>query len=663
MSLNPEHAWQSALDQLQMEMPKASFDSWVRDTQFVSYQDGLFAIGVRNANMQEWLQSRLASTITRMLMGMMNREVSVTFVIDTPAFTKNEIDGESEPELETAEVQIVHKLRYDKVVIPERVVALPGYFSRLIPEIGARNAWLYVGWRQAVWDGQRQDNGSRTRRIPVRQIIRFSGLSRRTFFRAVEDPSTWEALSGLVERSDDEPCWSQGKDRRAHRLPNRYTVHMTLPLSRTDAIAVRHWLADRMQEGVSLPEALVKANQVQDLTGELLPPVRLPTPDTATYLPRTVMEIVGQLAHVEGELSPELQKTSEALHHKIISAFGTILLTHYFIEAVIPKAGLTPAQAWLVALLRDRCYVNRDTGEVRDEVLVHGGYTSLAVWLGLDRPKTAWEWIHEDRCPVSSFVCVLPGLDRDEADFLRLRVRLDEPLFDGMSDTPKTAQVSPFDGADDTITSGANGTHRMAEMAPMDGALGTHSWREWHGLKHLNTDSSTQERITTTTLDATVEVPVSWNLKRILVQCHVHPRVMNDLVAKNASVQAFVSWLLYTCGPAGEGIKNPLAYSLASLREDPARSAGSIYDWLAALPPVELVQLIRWSVKRASNKYSLAEEPSGNETWDKTMGASEHHAILLEILLGEGNATRLMVDGEKARARTEGPHTNKSFLP
>ena len=31
--MNVEQAWQSVLGQLQMEMPRASFDTWVRDTQ------------------------------------------------------------------------------------------------------------------------------------------------------------------------------------------------------------------------------------------------------------------------------------------------------------------------------------------------------------------------------------------------------------------------------------------------------------------------------------------------------------------------------------------------------------------------------------------------------------------------------------------------------
>src|SRR5512141_926313 len=74
-------AWQSALGQLQMEMPKASFDTWVRDTQIDSYEDGLFTIGVRNAYARDWLESRLSSTVTRLLMGIMNRNVNVAFVV------------------------------------------------------------------------------------------------------------------------------------------------------------------------------------------------------------------------------------------------------------------------------------------------------------------------------------------------------------------------------------------------------------------------------------------------------------------------------------------------------------------------------------------------------------------------------------------------------
>ena len=98
--MDAEQAWQSALGQLQMEMPKASFDTWVRDTHLASYDDGLFTIGVRNAYARESLESRLSSTAMRLLMGIMNRSVEVQFIVtnEEPA---DEEDAVSQPLPET----------------------------------------------------------------------------------------------------------------------------------------------------------------------------------------------------------------------------------------------------------------------------------------------------------------------------------------------------------------------------------------------------------------------------------------------------------------------------------------------------------------------------------------------------------------------------------
>ena len=79
--MNAEQAWQSVLGQLQMEMPRASFDTWVRDTTPLSYEDGIMSIAVRNAYARDWLENRLLSTVTRLLAGMMNRAVDVRFVV------------------------------------------------------------------------------------------------------------------------------------------------------------------------------------------------------------------------------------------------------------------------------------------------------------------------------------------------------------------------------------------------------------------------------------------------------------------------------------------------------------------------------------------------------------------------------------------------------
>lgn len=79
--MNEEQAWQSVLGQLQMEMPRASYDTWLRETKAVSYEDGLMTIAVGNAYARDWLENRLQSTVVRLLAGIMNRVVEVRFVV------------------------------------------------------------------------------------------------------------------------------------------------------------------------------------------------------------------------------------------------------------------------------------------------------------------------------------------------------------------------------------------------------------------------------------------------------------------------------------------------------------------------------------------------------------------------------------------------------
>ena len=99
--MKAEQAWRAAIGQLQMDMPKAAFDTWVRDAELVSYEDGSFIVGVQNAYARDWLQSRLSSTITRLLTGIMNRTVEVRFVVwQSPITPAAETDNESLNETE-----------------------------------------------------------------------------------------------------------------------------------------------------------------------------------------------------------------------------------------------------------------------------------------------------------------------------------------------------------------------------------------------------------------------------------------------------------------------------------------------------------------------------------------------------------------------------------
>jgi chromosomal replication initiator protein len=53
--MKADQAWQAVLGQLQMDMPRASYDTWVRNAEMVSYEDNVFIIGVSNAYARDWL--------------------------------------------------------------------------------------------------------------------------------------------------------------------------------------------------------------------------------------------------------------------------------------------------------------------------------------------------------------------------------------------------------------------------------------------------------------------------------------------------------------------------------------------------------------------------------------------------------------------------------
>lgn len=79
--MNAEQLWQAALGELQLEMPRATFDTWVRDAELLAYEDGAFIIGVQNAYARDWLQERLLSTVKRVLTRTVGSTVEVRFIV------------------------------------------------------------------------------------------------------------------------------------------------------------------------------------------------------------------------------------------------------------------------------------------------------------------------------------------------------------------------------------------------------------------------------------------------------------------------------------------------------------------------------------------------------------------------------------------------------
>jgi chromosomal replication initiator protein len=96
--MNAQQAWQATMGQLQMEMSKAAYDTWVSSAELVSCDRDVFTIGVRNAYARDWLESRLSSTVSRMLTGLVGTPQGVKFVV-----WQNELsDPEAESQVDDA---------------------------------------------------------------------------------------------------------------------------------------------------------------------------------------------------------------------------------------------------------------------------------------------------------------------------------------------------------------------------------------------------------------------------------------------------------------------------------------------------------------------------------------------------------------------------------
>ncbi len=552
-SVQPERAWQMALDQLRLDMPKAAFDTWVNNTSFVSFEDGVFTIGTLNAYGREWLASRLTSTMTRLMTGILNQQVAVQFVVMEEAFESEE-DNLLEDEDTVLDkrpavlsLQAEYQSIYDEIVQPDQVIVFPGYFIRYIPLLGVELSWLYIGFRQAAYEAGAARQPDKKFGAPSKKVARYSGMSLRTFWRWVAKPETWKRLRWLVKQVDAEPRWNRGKDGRPHQSSRYYQVAMTLSLTPFDERSLRAWLYRQLAQEKT-PVAVIQA-ALETPVDELIPwPEKVITEQGTTDEPHSVQDV---LQAVCGSI-PESQRTqfqelADRLAQHLMPSKDLVFLTHYFVSHWLPRLG--PGPGWFVSLMRDRGYVNQRTGEMRDEILLSEGYIEVARWLGLKRVKTVWEWLRTgeittfvretgremgawEDAPRRFKVCL--GEPMTESDQTRANVSL-SALGIGAGDMHSTQNGNDLIGANDTHSSdanpnstGASVTHKGYPSAYLIGAIDTHNgapdiqvgasdiqvgagdthrdgandtldWREWHSLNTLALGSNHNKNTPTTT--------------------------------------------------------------------------------------------------------------------------------------------------------------------
>lgn len=675
--------WEQVKGELISDLDRSTFDTWVRDAEGISLADNVLTVGVANDYARAYLEKHIGSMASRYVAALLESSDSqVRFVTVQDLEDEDQSNDVKAPGDDAITLQRRYLSLYDEVVRPERVVVVPRYYLRWVPWLGVDLAWIPLGFRQiAFLNGSMFESGD-VFESPARSIASWAGVSLRTFRRKITDPR----LRWFIEPVQSDGVdfrWNDDKD-QPERVPQSWRVVVSMPLTPADQASLKNWLIERRSSG-STPGAILH-EALQTPIDKLLPWSDVPQEQIPAGKPISVQDLVMEI--LDRDLDPStkvsiLQLADSLSNYITGNARSPLLITHYFIKKWLPL--LKPGPAWLVTLLRGRCYYNRENGELRDQTTVHGGHVELASRLGLARSKTIGEWFcgrtksrgkqkgaqlldyfiaeisrskqRSNELSIQYKVRMIdePFTPADQKihDLQQPRVEVSSPAIDTMDhiSTPAVGTMknmaapaidtmrgvsAPADGTIENAAAPANDTLER-EAAP---AIGT-NFKD--SLLRLSRNLIKDYLITTTSVSrkkskgssqrsSSVVVSLHWDLKKLLLHNKVDVAVRKKLLGKDITGDAFVSWLIYAASAKGESIKDPIAHSVSRLMKEPKSGAGTIFDRVANFPPEELIDCICRSLKI----YDYETEFIGsNSDWKQAMrGASEYQMVnLAEQLL------------------------------
>jgi chromosomal replication initiator protein len=76
-----KEVWQRALGELQIQVNKANYTTWLTNSQGLSCQDNIFVVSVPNVFVAEWLSKRIYPLVRKTLVDIIGKDVDVQFVV------------------------------------------------------------------------------------------------------------------------------------------------------------------------------------------------------------------------------------------------------------------------------------------------------------------------------------------------------------------------------------------------------------------------------------------------------------------------------------------------------------------------------------------------------------------------------------------------------
>ena len=274
----------------------------------------------------------------------------------------------------------------DAILEPDRIVKMPVYFFRWLPYVGARTIFEVVGlWQEYYLSSHgKQPKGNEKVATRVERVGQWAGVSRAQLFRdlTLGEPLYW--FTNKIE-TDHEVDRATGRSKKS---ANKYLLY-GIPLTPGDAEDLQAFL---LKEGIQQDAVLALQKAVKAQPSEILQyPFRRPPVSFSQMVPHriTVQDVVREAAGKK--LDPQLSDLADQLADRLLAPTDFIMIRWYFLQHWLPNLGHNAAM--FILLLRNLCYFNDETGEIREDVWIPDGYETLAARLGLDNPRQVAQWL------------------------------------------------------------------------------------------------------------------------------------------------------------------------------------------------------------------------------------------------------------------------------
>jgi chromosomal replication initiator protein len=112
--------WETSLGQLQMQVSKANYDTWLRDTKGISFDGQTFVVGVATDFAREWLNTKLRGPVMKTIANVVGSTVDVSFVVAnanrTPAIP---VETTPAPSVRRARTNLLSRQTFENFVVGE----------------------------------------------------------------------------------------------------------------------------------------------------------------------------------------------------------------------------------------------------------------------------------------------------------------------------------------------------------------------------------------------------------------------------------------------------------------------------------------------------------------------------------------------------------------